>query len=108
MDLQTYRWNADDLFGEYYGGRLDERGLGPYGLGIRTAMAAPLSTSPTRVQPADGERQRSSVARSRSEDTRPEGQAFAEDVALTEDRGCSEPAHPKPINSMKSQPARIK
>jgi len=81
--------------------------LAPYGLGIRTTVAAPLSTSPTRVQPADGERQRPSVARSRSEDSPPEGQTFAEDAALTEDRGWSGPAHPKPITSMRSQPARI-
>lgn len=80
--------------------------LAPYGLGIRTTVAAPLSTSPTRAQP-DGERQRPSVVRSRSEDSRPEGQTFAEDVALTEDRGRSGPAHPKPITSMRSQLARI-
>jgi hypothetical protein len=62
---------------------MNEWRLTSYGLGIRTAIAAPLSTSPTRVQPADGEGHRPSAARPLSIEGWPERQVFPEDSALT-------------------------
>ena len=82
--------------------------LTSYGLGIRTAVAAPLSTSPTRGQPADGEGHRPSAARPLSIEGWPRRQIFPEDSALTWRRETSGPAHPNPNKSMKSKPARIR
>ncbi len=90
------------------GSEMNERRLTAYGLGIRTTVAAPLSTSPTRVQPADGEGHRPSAARPRSIEGWPGRQAFPKDSALTWGRETSGPAHPNPNKRMKSKPARIR
>ena len=109
------RWICGDLDGSRLtspadgeGSRMNERRLISYGLGIRTAMAAPLSTSPTRAQPAEGEGHRPSAARPLSIESWPGRQVFPEDSALTWRREASGPAHPNPNKRMKSKPARIK